>query len=562
MNHVGKKPVYWCQNCSAPYSDPLDLCSVCDLKGSELSHDIRPAFAFERAILEYFNIDAYDKYSVWTTSNSRIYYIDGKPFKLPKNEILQDKSSEIRKYIQSKNEYLEELDTKIFENYLKQVKCSQRAISELTLEASAFTRDTAKRYSRREIIVSFSGGKDSTVVSDLVRKALVTDDIIHIFGDTGIEDENTHEYVKQFKEEFPNLPFFIGKTEQDFFNLVDQLGPPSRVMRWCCTVIKAGPIENVLRLMRQDDGSPIKVLTFYGIRHAESTRRAKYDRITRGAKLGRQITASPIIEWLEFHIWAYIFLNKINFNKSYRLGYSRVGCWICPMNSGWSVFLNTLHFTDDYADWTDKLIEFAKKIGKPDPIEYIRNRKWAARHGGSGLDNAWIELNYQYDGDKNETIKAKIRNKSLNISEALEFFKPLGKFIEHDPNSNRYTLMRKSNPPYKLIFEFDIESNTIEVTPSIQSKSEIEKIQTYLRYQINKYETCIQCTACSVACPHDAITVNPTIDMYSINEDRCTNCNECVIHFGSTGCLVAKSLSIYGKERVIKLKMLNREVSD
>jgi len=123
-------------------------------------------------------------------------------------------------------------------------------------------------------MVSFSGGKDSTVVSDIVRRALGRSDILHVFGDTTLEDPNTYRYVRDFREQNPLVPFFEARAEHDFHQLVDEIGPPSRVMRWCCTIFKAGPINNLLQSMGDQ-----KVLTFYGIRRDESTARSRYHRI-------------------------------------------------------------------------------------------------------------------------------------------------------------------------------------------------------------------------------------------------------------------------------------------
>lgn len=35
--------------------------------------------------------------------------------------------------------------------------------------------------------------------------------------------------------------------------------------------------------------------------------------------------------------------------------------------------------------WRDFLIRFAKRIGKPDPEEYVDSGAWKARQGGNGL---------------------------------------------------------------------------------------------------------------------------------------------------------------------------------
>ena len=38
--------------------------------------------------------------------------------------------------------------------------------------------------------------------------------------------------------------------------------------------------------------------------------------------------------------------------------------------------------------WRDFLIDFARKIGKPDPEVYVDTGKWKARQGGNGLVSA------------------------------------------------------------------------------------------------------------------------------------------------------------------------------
>lgn len=42
----------------------------------------------------------------------------------------------------------------------------------------------------------------------------------------------------------------------------------------------------------------------------------------------------------------------------------------------------------DYIHWHELLVNFAKKIGKPDPEEYINDGGWKARQGGNGLEAA------------------------------------------------------------------------------------------------------------------------------------------------------------------------------
>ena len=57
-----------------------------------------------------------------------------------------------------------------------------------------------EEYDPKTIIVCFSGGKDSTVVSNLVMRALSSESILHIFGDTTLEFPETYAYIERFKK--------------------------------------------------------------------------------------------------------------------------------------------------------------------------------------------------------------------------------------------------------------------------------------------------------------------------------------------------------------------------
>ncbi len=275
-------------------------------------------------------------------------------------------------------------------------------------------------------------------------------------------------------------------------------------------------------------------------------RRADYNAITVSAKIGRQITASPIIKWGEFDVWAYILTNEVTFNKSYRLGYSRVGCWLCPLNSTWSDLLAEIFFPEDSAQWHDQLVAFARKIQKPDPEEYIDSGGWKARFGGAGLPNRFLNLDVKPCGDMDNTYQYQLE-RPINNDELEQFLKPLGII-----NRNRgraalgefYVEPRKKNGEEYLVQAIE-GSDSLRIT--MLNPVSIQETTAHLKFQVTKYQECIQCTACAAVCPHGAISVRPESRVYEISQDRCTGCNECVTHFGTTGCLVAKSLKSGGK---------------
>lgn len=558
---------HWCDACRHPvYAARNTKCPICGSNLRYLTTNARPVFARERRILQFYGFGPLTTEPVWRASKSRYYYIDGKQATLPDTETLKKDLFAIAEYIRDSDHY-DALDQQLIYDYKVQLEVNRSHLLALEDEAFQFIQQAVHRFSRRTILVSFSGGKDSTVVSDLVRRGLGRSDILHVFGDTTLEDEHTYNYVRTFQEQNPLIPFFNARAEHDFHELVEEMGPPSRVMRWCCTIFKAGPINNLLQTLGDQ-----KVLTFYGIRRDESLRRSQYHKVswngsdhlgkvvkvdqddelngvTVGAKIGQQATASPIIDWTEFDVWNYILSYSLLFNKSYRLGYSRVGCWLCPLNSEWSEMLAGIFFPEDAARWRTQLVDFARRIGKPDPEEYIDGRGWVKRFGGAGLPNRFSGLEAKPCGDMANTVQIEI-DRPVNV-ELEEFLKPLGKIVRDRCRpvlGEIYLEGRRSQDWDALIVQAPEHSTTLRFTV-INPKQDIERLTWYFKQQSTKFQTCIQCTACSAICPQGAITIKPEQRIYEIDQNVCTGCMECVTHFGSTGCLVAKSLSVFGKSK-------------
>ena len=103
-------------------------------------------------------------------------------------------------------------------------------------------------------MISFSGGKDSTVTADVVVKALSDPSIVHIFGNTTLEFPTTIEYAERFRKNHPHAIFEIAKNyEQVFMDVCEDIGPPARMMRWCCSMFKTGPITRVLNNLYRNE---------------------------------------------------------------------------------------------------------------------------------------------------------------------------------------------------------------------------------------------------------------------------------------------------------------------
>ena len=384
--------VYWCSECKVPViqtSTQADkgICPICKRKTKYLASDLRPVFPEERLLVEILlkrKPNEFLKNSVWANNNR--YYVDGEPIPISNDLYCNTDIDTILNLLQQnekQNSY------EYFDKHIKLfIAANRNRLNYIIDEAYAFIRKAAQNFPEERIVVSFSGGKDSTVTADLAVKALSNPSLVHIFGDTTLEFPSTIEYAHRFRDTHPDAIFQIAKNdEQSFYDVCEDIGPPARMMRWCCSMFKTGPITRVINSLYRSQ----QILTFYGIRMSESVSRSKYNRIEDSAdavKIQQQTVASPIFFWKDIDIWLYLIAENVDFNDAYRLGYDRVGCWCCPNNNQRAQLLSKIYMPVQSKKWRDFLIGFAKKIGKPDPEVYVDSGKWKARQGGNGLASA------------------------------------------------------------------------------------------------------------------------------------------------------------------------------
>lgn len=548
-NTVLSSSIFWCSSCNIPIFDKE--CPLCGNIGNYVCTDARPVFPEEKlliAILWDLEPLALQKSSVWFGSNS--YIINGKKRKLSVTTINNLPIEKILKIKETYDFYSNDLDYEFFdENIDIFVQANKDRYYEITEEATSYIKSFSSDYKLEDMMVSFSGGKDSTVTSHLVNTALGTNKVVHIFGDTTLEFPFTMEYKKRFNKnsESQGVKILTAKNrEKNFENLCEIVGPPSRVMRWCCTVFKTGAIQKTISTAFKDKTN---ILAFQGIRHSESLARSKYERESHDSKISKQTVVAPIIDWFDFDVWLYILTTKIDFNDAYKLGYSRVGCWCCPNNGGWSEFLCKVHMYEQYTHWHELLVEFAKRIGKPDPEQYVSEGGWKARQGGNGLEVAQTSVvTFEPCATDENSFNYELQKP---ISEELyELFKPFG-YLNRDLGNKRLGEIYILNKAGKvmLILQGRIGSTRLKVTiknSRIAGAKNIQAAETKIKCQITKYQMCLGCKACESVCKHDAISVKDdgkgTI-IYKINDEKCVRCTECVAHFDA-GCYMRKVLTI------------------
>lgn len=542
--------LFWCNHCNVPIFD--EVCPICGEKGAKFTTDVRPVFPEERLLIEIL-LDkpfAFANDSVWNGAGNR-YYVNGKKIAFSLSDLQKYNFDEIRcKLAQYKEQNSYEQFNKHIELF---IRANKMRYDYITTEACRWICQEAANYDNSSMFVSFSGGKDSTVVSSLVLRALGRSDIIHIFGNTTLEFPTTHEYIERFKQNNRRTPMLVAQNkEQDFFNLCETFGPPSRSLRWCCTVFKTGFIgEKILRTFK----NKTTVLTFYGIRRLESTSRNKYDRKDESPKISKQRVTSPIIDWADFDIWLYLLTSGTDFNDAYRFGFTRVGCWCCPNNSKWSEFLANVYMPELSKKLRDMLLGFAQKMGKEDPEEYVASGGWKARQGGAGMElSKNVNVSFKPCATDENSFNYEL-NKPIDDT-LYTLFKPFGSLNFEMGNARLgevYILDHKTKMP---IMKLKGKKGSTELRVSILKKpianrTKLIEIEQKVKCQITKFQLCVGCHACENSCRFNAIKLiklgqSDSEYGYEISENKCIHCFQCIDHYPG-GCYMKRVLQPRGK---------------
>lgn len=218
------------------------------------------------------------------------------------------------------------------------------------------------------VYVSYSGGKDSTVLSHLVRQ--IRPDILHIFSNTTCEYPETLQHIKWEREQngmnilivkpydkynqpwnfkrvvredgFPMFSKVVAnairtyrraKSDRTRQNSIDYI--TRRFKRFlsykdlnisdkCCDKLKKTPIKQAARKL----GMQCAILGIL----AEESRQRELDWVNYGCNVfdvKKDNQCRPLSFWTEKDIYDYIEIHNLKISKLYEMGYDRNGCMFC-----------------------------------------------------------------------------------------------------------------------------------------------------------------------------------------------------------------------------------------
>ncbi len=395
-----------------------------------------------------------------------------------------------------------------------------------------------EKYKRKLDIfhVAFSGGKDSMVLLDLVKKALPKGSFVVVFGDTGMEFPDTYYAVEETRQqcEKDGIPFYVAKSHLEPEESWELFGPPSRVLRWCCSVHKSTP--QILKLREITEKDDYTGLAFVGVRAHESSVRAQYEYENYGKKQKGQYSHNSILEWTSAEVWLYIYTNQVSVNPAYKKGSARVGCICCPMGGGKASFV-------EYTNYPKESDIFISSIGKSNARTSVSDKEYVAEGGWNARKNG----QYLYGNRNNYSESLKNGDLIIDVvsfkTDWMEWIKTLGDLSVKEKD---YTITFQGQP-FDFICEPSTKGYTIKLQAEIVKKNPL--FGKLIRNIFRKAAYCVNCKTCLATCKNGCISFGDRLRI-----EDCAHCLDC--HSVELGCLSYHSLRIQNLENN-NMKSLN-----
>ena len=222
-------------------------------------------------------------------------------------------------------------------------------LEQTAIERLKAASDMSLRLFEKPLVITYSGGKDSDVLLHLTEKSGIPFETLHSLTTADAPETVRHVYDTFYRLECKGIKCDVDKHVQPdgsrmtMWKLIQKkLMPPTRLVRYCCAVLKEGGGKNRF------------IAT--GVRWAESTARKRRGglevltskpqnklilsndndedrRLFETCQLKGKRVVNPIVDWQAADIWDYVGAEKIPMNPLYCEGFCRVGCIGCPMAS-------------------------------------------------------------------------------------------------------------------------------------------------------------------------------------------------------------------------------------
>ncbi len=381
------------------------------------------------------------------------------------------------------------------------------------------------------VTVSFSGGKDSLVVVDLVSS--VTKGFSALYIDTGLEHPQTVDYVKRFTAK-RGIPLLTANAGDAFDDNFDAFGPPAKDFRWCCKVCKLAPVTNLIA-QRFPEGT----ITVEGNRRLEAFSRAHTDLLEENPFVPGQTIVNPIRDWSAFDVWLYIITRDLPYNPLYDEDIERVGCWMCPSSLA-SECVEISRLNPELAKvWDHKLESWAAKNDLP--LEFVRLGFWRWKQLPPKMRALADKIGMKAPSKRADTVSMKVlkgvspcATGGYSVEAVLHM--PAGEGLKEVAE------LLKTVGNIRLVEDFGVamvESRDGQgkvfaggqITAVGRDPQRASRLFDEIARAVLRAHMCTKCGICVKTCPEEAIKLDNTI---LVDADLCNRCGKC-----SDSCVVA-----------------------
>ena len=382
----------------------------------------------------------------------------------------------------------------------------------------------------RPWIIGFSGGKDSSMMLQLVwyalrqlRKDQLTKNIHVVCNDTLVENPKIAEWIDKslnnikIAAEKENLPFIVAKTtptlEDTFWvNLIGKGYPsPNNTFRWCTERLKIKPTSKYIQKQIEQNG---EVIILLGTRIDESSNRkksmAKYQidnqRLKRHVDLSLAYVYTPIQNVTTNEVWQYMLQVPSPWNGTNRdlvtlyrngtggdcplvidtttpsCGQSRFGCWVCTVVSRDKSMEAMI---ENGEEWMEPMLELRDWLAENRDIDDLRMHRRRNGQAGKGpfTIDARSKILYLLLSAQKKTGQELISNQELKAIQVLWNMDGFDNNV-YDVFNDIYEL----KTTFEMSNKDEIKKQQADELKNIAEKHEADftKLQTLLKVVVDK----------------------------------------------------------------------------
>lgn len=273
----------------------------------------------------------------------------------------------------------------------------------IAIERLNAASDMSLTYYQQPLIITDSGGKDSTVCKELAIRSGIPFEVMH--NHTTADAPETVRFVRSELHRLENkgikctvnLPTYKGEPTSMWKLIPQKLMPPTRLVRYCCSVLKEMGGANRFIATGVRWAESVNRKSSRGIYEKLGTTKANNiilnndndDRrmLFENCKLKAKRVVNPIVDWTDEDVWTFIRDAKVPHNPLYDEGWCRVGCVGCPMagkKDREAEFLRWPQYKVMYLSAFDRMLQERRRRNKMDGT-------WRMGTTANDVFNWWME---------------------------------------------------------------------------------------------------------------------------------------------------------------------------